>query len=204
MSEHQPKRPRAHLRGATLKQLGLGEHRLTAIESKFVSLYVAGPPEIRGRALRCAHAAGLSAKDTGVGTRLMARPRVKAAIEAYYVAAGITAQGVLAEIRRVAFSDMRDFQSWGPNGLTLTASEELTDDAAACVAEVSETVTESSTTMRFKLHDKIAALTTLAKHLGLLRDRVEHTGKDGGPIEVDYVGVRERLAGQLARIGRGD
>lgn len=31
---------------------------------------------------------------------------------------------------------------------------------------------------------KRAALVDLGKHLGMFKDRVEHTGKDGGPIEV--------------------
>jgi phage terminase small subunit len=44
------------------------------------------------------------------------------------------------------------------------------------------------------------ALGLLAKHLGMLIERVEHTGKDGGPIEVNTAEVRDRLADRIARL----
>lgn len=44
--------------------------------------------------------------------------------------------------------------------------------------ETSEYVT------KIRLWDKTRALQMLGKHLGILRDIVEHTGKDGGPIKV--------------------
>src|SRR5258705_11881540 len=40
---------------------------------------------------------------------------------------------------------------------------------------------------KFKLADKRAPLTELGKHLGLFRERVEHTGPDRGPIETGEV-----------------
>ena len=41
--------------------------------------------------------------------------------------------------------------------------------------------------MELELYDKGAAIDKAMRHLGLLRDRVEHTGPDGGPIEVREV-----------------
>jgi hypothetical protein len=37
--------------------------------------------------------------------------------------------------------------------------------------------------IRFKLADKRAALVDLGKHFGMFRDKIEHMGRDGGPIE---------------------
>jgi phage terminase small subunit len=37
---------------------------------------------------------------------------------------------------------------------------------------------------RFKLADKRRPLVDLGKHLGLFREKVEHSGPDGGPVEV--------------------
>lgn len=37
-----------------------------------------------------------------------------------------------------------------------------------------------------KLHDRRAALETLLKLHGVLKDRIEHTGKDGGPIKTEF------------------
>lgn len=97
----------------------------------------------------------------------------------------ISADRVLLEYARLAFSDMREFTVWGPEGVKWKDSEGLSDDAAACVAEVAETVSEGGRTRRFKLHSKTAALSDVAKHLGMFVERgsLEVTGKGGGPIE---------------------
>ena len=39
-------------------------------------------------------------------------------------------------------------------------------------------------TQRIKMYDKAAALEKLGRTLGLFKDRLEHTGKDGGPISL--------------------
>jgi len=39
----------------------------------------------------------------------------------------------------------------------------------------------------FTMHDKIRALEILAKHLGMLVERHEVTGEDGGPVQIEYV-----------------
>lgn len=85
---------------------------------------------------------------------------------------GITADRVLKEIARVAFADPRQVMSWGPNGVALRDSKELSDDQAAAVAEVSETWTDNGGGSRkVKLHDKVAALEKLARHVGLYEEK---------------------------------
>lgn len=37
--------------------------------------------------------------------------------------------------------------------------------------------------LEVKMHDQAAALVNVGRHLGMFKDRVEHTGRDGGPIE---------------------
>ena len=83
----------------------------------------------------------------------------------------------MKELARIAFADMGEFATWGPNGLRLRDSGELTPDVLAAVAEVGETVGEKTNTLRFKLHDKVKALALLGKHLGMFADRVEHSGR---------------------------
>ncbi|ENO82074.1 hypothetical protein B447_05033 [Thauera sp. 27] len=41
--------------------------------------------------------------------------------------------------------------------------------------------------LRVKFHDKRAALVDVGRHLGMFKDKVEHTGKDGGPIQSESV-----------------
>ncbi len=80
---------------------------------------------------------------------------------------------IVREFKKIGFADMRDFSSWGPDGVKLTDSEALTPEQTACVAEVSEQITDSSRHVKFKLHNKIDALNSLAKHLGMFPSKVE-------------------------------
>ena len=87
----------------------------------------------------------------------------------------ITADRVVKELARIAFANPRKIFKWGPGGITLLDSEQLTDDEAA-VSEVSETTTENGGSIKAKLHDKIKALDLLGRHLGMFVDKQEITG----------------------------
>ncbi len=39
------------------------------------------------------------------------------------------------------------------------------------------------------MHDQAAALLNVAKHIGMFKTRVEHTGKGGGAIPIRIVGI---------------
>ncbi len=51
--------------------------------------------------------------------------------------------------------------------------------------------------VKVRLRDRTRALELLAKHFGIGPDRLELTGKDGGPIEI--TGARDRLLASLNR-----
>ena len=118
----------------------------------------------------------------------------------------ISADRVLLEYARLAFSDMREFTAWGSDGVKWKDSEALSDDAAACVAEVVETRSagDGGWTRRFKLHSKTAALSDVAKHLGMFVERgtLEVTGKDGGPVEHSHIERQFDLAAEIRDIDR--
>jgi len=86
----------------------------------------------------------------------------------------ITAERVLAEVSKLAFSDMDNFAEWGEGGVNLKSSKDMDTNATACVSEVSQTITKDGGAIRFKLHDKVKALDLLGKHLSLFNDKVEH------------------------------
>ena len=128
---------------------------------------------------------------------------------------------MVSEIAKVAFGDPRRLFSWGPGGIELRESSELTEAEAALVSEVSETRTSAGGTRKIKLHCKMTALTALAKHLGLfgngrkaalLRAAAQNGGTDNGEVEQSESGraddARERLArriaGLAARLGTRD
>ena len=54
--------------------------------------------------------------------------------------------------------------------MTIVDADKISDEAAAAVAEVSQTVNGA---LRVKLHAKHAALVSLWRHLGLFDDRVQ-------------------------------
>jgi hypothetical protein len=87
--------------------------------------------------------------------------------------------------------NMADYTQWGPNGVRVRDSTELTALQSLCVSEVNEHVTTRVDTegseivnrnMRFKLHDKVSALNTLARHLGMFP-----TNGDKNQSEQTYV-----------------
>lgn len=88
----------------------------------------------------------------------------------------ITADAVVQEIATIAFSNMANYAVWGSDGLKLLDSQNMDEKSQRCVSEVSETITESGGTVKFKLHNKVEALDKLARHLGLYKDRLELSG----------------------------
>lgn len=126
-------------------------------------------------ATQAAIRAGYSQKTAGkIGTENLQKPAISAAIRAgvdeLLGKTRLTAERVLLEQVRLALSDMRDFMTWGASGIRMRDSEELSDDAAAAISEVSETWNpETGTrTRKFKLHSKQPALDTLAKYFKLI------------------------------------
>lgn len=83
---------------------------------------------------------------------------------------GVTVERVVSEYARIAFADMRRFASVKKGSVALTDSSEWTDDDAAAVSELGESVSKDGGSVRFKLHSKTAALDSLAKYLRMFGD----------------------------------
>jgi phage terminase small subunit len=96
----------------------------------------------------------------------------------------VTADRVVKELARIAFVDFRQVASWGPDGIRLLSSDDLSDDEAAIISEVSETRSESGGSLKAKRFDKIKALELLGRHLGMFVDKKEISGPDGAPLQV--------------------
>jgi phage terminase small subunit len=157
----------------------------TAKQVRFVEEYV-----IDFNATQAAIRAGYSHKTAGmIGAENLTKPIIQKAIqdsvEILSSKSNITAERVLAEYAKLAFSEMGDYADWNYAGVRLKDSIELTPDQLAAVQEVSE----SMNGVRIKLHDKKGALDSLAKYLRMFVERHEHTGKDGGPIENENVNI---------------
>ena len=93
---------------------------------------------------------------------------------------GLTAQRVLLEMARLAFVDARSF--WDETG-NLKPFSELTADQGAALAGFEAIIKNAKAgdgitdeIHKIKIWDKPRALEMLAKHFGLLTDKVEHSG----------------------------
>jgi phage terminase small subunit len=143
---------------------------LTEKEKAFVREYL-----VDLNATRAAIRAGYSENSARqIGSETLSKPDIQEAIQAAIsersVRTQITQDRVIFELARVAFSNMKQFATWGPSGVELNHSDGLSDGDGACVAEVSESVSEYGGSRKFKLYDKIKALELLGKHLGMFKE----------------------------------
>ena len=123
-------------------------------------------------------AAGFSARSAKVtASRLLTKANVQVRIDELIrpiiEKLDITAEAVLQETARIAFSRIDRVLRFGPDGVTPKDSDQLSENALATVAEASQTVTEAGGSIRIKLHDKLSALEKLGRHLKLWNDKVE-------------------------------
>ncbi|MBX5190139.1 terminase small subunit [Rhizobium sp. NZLR3b] len=113
----------------------------------------------------------------------------------------ITKERIVDELAKIGFANMLDYMRAGPDGDPHLDFSGLTRDQAAALSEVTvedfkDGRGEDARDVRrvkFKLHDKKGALVDLAKMLGFVVERHEHTGKDGAPIQTETKTWREVL-----------
>lgn len=163
---------------------------LTPQQERFCQEYII---DLNG--LQAAIRAGYSDKAAKEqASRLLTKANVRARVaelqQTVADKAGISALWVLEEFKKVAGADTRAL--FDENG-NLLAIKDLPDDVAAAISsiEVERRVdghgedAEVYHVHKIKRWDKLRALESLAKHLGLLVDKTELTGKNGGPVIVE-------------------
>jgi len=122
-------------------------------------------------------------------SRLHRQPVIQARIaemkEALSVRTNITQQRVLEELAKIGFSNAGDMIELDSDGKTTVDISKLTSDQKAAISEIQiDTDDKGKQRVKVKLHDKRAALMDIGKHLGMFKEKIEVTGKDGGAIEV--------------------
>jgi len=111
----------------------------------------------------------------------------------------VTQDRVVKELAILGFSDLQNYITIDENTGAIQAKgfEEMPPEESRALQSIKEdrVIKEDAdgekTTVydkvSFKMHDKIRALEILAKHLGMLVERHEVTGEDGGPVKIEYV-----------------
>lgn len=136
---------------------------LTAKQERFVEEYL-----IDLNATQAATRAGYSEKTAGKqGTQLLAKTGIAAAIAKAQARRSkrtdITQDRVLRELARIGFADIRKAVAWTSTGVVLNPSDEVDDETAAAIVEVSE----GRDGLKLKLADKLGALEKIGRHLGM-------------------------------------
>lgn len=136
-------------------------------------------------ATKAAIAAGYSKKTAKQqGCRLLTVVYVATAIREAMAAraerTGITQDRVLYELEQLAFSNVKHYTVDAKDELQL--AEGAPKDAMRAVASFRRKPGEFGTEIEIKLWDKPGTLKLAGRHVGLFPDRIELTGKDGGPL----------------------
>lgn len=174
---------------------------LTPKQMRFVAEYL-----IDNNGTQAAIRAGYSEKTAvNQGSRLLTNPHVKRAVwkgnHRLMLNAEVTAAAVRAEMKKIGFANIDSF-------LDRTAGEayvDFSDCSAEEMAAVSEITTEYYTEgngddaktvkrVKFKMHNKEAALTNLARMEGAFKDSVVVSGKDGAPLFAPMTFVKMKPA----------
>lgn len=121
----------------------------------------------------------------------------------------ITQDMVLRELAKIGFSDIRKAVKWGEtelrvsegeegdlmpyHGLALVGSDQIDDDTAAAISEVSE----GREGLKVKFHDKKGALVEIARHLGMF------TAKGHAELDLEMKRIQiEKSKAELEQIKR--
>jgi phage terminase small subunit len=82
----------------------------------------------------------------------------------------ITQDDVITQLARIAFSDMKNYVSFGPNGVEIKLQDEFD---GTIIAEISDNRQGNNKYPKVKLYDKLRALELLGKHLGMFNSKDE-------------------------------
>ena len=173
---------------------------LTEKQQTFVDEYLVDFNALR--AYRAAYPNCKSDNAAGVeGHRLLKNPKIADYIQKRMqdrqVRTEITQDRVLREYAKLGFFDPRKL--FNADGSPREIAD-LDDDTAAAIAglDIAEIYEGTGDSRRFvgylkkyKIANKIGALDSIAKHLGMFIDRQEITGPDGGPLQMQV----SRIAG---------
>lgn len=107
--------------------------------------------------------------------------------------ADITQERIMNELACLGFYNPQDFFNADGSPKSIT---ELDERAARAITGL-DTVNIGNgeegigQVLKLKLADKRPALVDMGKHIGMFKERIEHTGKDGGPIETKELSDNE-------------
>jgi phage terminase small subunit len=151
----------------------------------------------KGRTADEAYQTAGYSENRGNATRLNANESIRKRVEEILSKAAdmaqVTVYEVVAELKKLAFSNMADYYQADTTGPPSPDFSKLTREQWAAIGSIEvdrrfESGESAATVekVKFKLYDKRAALNDLGRFLKMFTDKVEHTGADGGPMEFTF------------------
>lgn len=160
--------------------------KLTAKQRAFVNAYIANG----FNATQAAISAGYSEKTAySIGSENLRKPEIKQAISALFTEHGMGAGEVIARLTEHGRGDLGDV--WDESTGRVDWAKARATGKTALIKRVKTKTTrvtrEDGTDIEtfedeIELHSVQTALQLIGKHHGLFIEKMEHTGKDGGPI----------------------
>lgn len=147
--------------------------KLTPKQQRFADEYI-----IDLNATQAAIRAGYSVKTAReqacvLLTNLNIQAAVQKALKKRAERTQITADRVLEELAKIAFSNIVDYVSFNGSTVTLGDSEQIEREKLAAI----ESVSEGKDGVKLKLHNKLTALNALSQHLGI--DKPDTSSDEG-------------------------
>jgi len=181
--------------------------RLTAKQKRFIDEYL-----IDLNATQAAIRSGYSEKTAeAIGFENLRKPKIEAEVRRRMKdrekRTEVTQDRVLKELAKIAFSDIKDFLEFKTAETKIGENDDgdpiidyqtiinLKDSADVDGSLISEVQLKDGT-LKFKLHDKMAALDKIGKHLGMFTDKVEVKGNINNPFEGMTTEQLLKLAGE--------
>jgi phage terminase small subunit len=170
---------------------------LTPKQERFVGEYLKDLNATQA-AIRAGYSPSSAAE---IGYENLRKPQIASTISEAFKARAertrVEADRVVLELAQIGFSDIREIASWGEGGFAYKASDELTDEAAATIAGIVETVTRTCDgrkrrTLAIKLHDKLRSLELLGRHLGIFTDRINMSSPPADGFVIRLEGLPDK------------
>lgn len=186
-----------------------GSHSdLSPRAAEFLKRYLAGPPGVRYNGVRSVMACGWTTNEASAGVtagRLLRNAAVQRALARHAEAAHSTAEKAIARTALRAYSTVKDVLTYDQDGkVTLIPTADLSEAGAAMVGGIKARVTTTTgadgtpvetRTLEIKLRDDDGARRDLLRLHGLLVERREVSGPDGGAISINvYIPQNDRDA----------
>jgi len=112
----------------------------------------------------------------------------------------ITQDRVLQELAKIGFANITDYLKVDGSDYQAGIEEDgspimrrgkyvdifETDNINRAKMDAVSEIKQTKEGISLKLHDKVSALEKIGRHLGMFKDKVELTGKDGGALQVVF------------------